>query len=205
MAGWGTGCATGRGREGEEEEEAVWEKGQKRHGLGQAACGVPVEYPRGQASSQRRGSDLGEQGGQTSDLTWCLVVKTTGGQELVQVKWVVGKDRTGVLGNRSLCSGTWEGASRPGAACSLGFLGAERTSRSQRGKASLGIRVPEAGAPLKALPSDGGTCRPVGCRGNRRGGEAESRNRVREELGRGAGERRGWLGGECHRGLALRL
>ena len=180
-------------------------KGQKRHGLGQAACGVPVEYPRGQASSQRRGSDLGEQGGQTSDLTWCLVVKTTGGQELVQVKWVVGKDRTGVLGNRSLCSGTWEGAGRPGAACSLGFLGAERTSRSQRGKASLGIRVPEAGAPLKALPSDGGTCRPVGCRGNGRGGEAESRNRVCEELGRGAGERRGWLGGECHRGLALRL
>ena len=60
VAGWGTGRANGRGREEEEEEEAVWEKGQKRHGLGQAARGVPVEYPRGQASSWRHGSDSEE-------------------------------------------------------------------------------------------------------------------------------------------------
>lgn len=39
----------------------------------------------------------------------------------------------------------WEEASCPGAACSPGFLGAKRTSRSRRGEASLGIRVLEAG------------------------------------------------------------
>ena len=39
---------------------------------------------------------------------------------------------------------TWEGAGLPGAACSLGFLRAKRMNRSQKGKASLGIRVPEA-------------------------------------------------------------
>lgn len=71
----GTGCALAR--EEEEEEEAVWEKGQETRawtGCLRVCLWSTQSY---QASSQRRGSDLENKEGRHRSA-WCLVVKTTG-------------------------------------------------------------------------------------------------------------------------------
>ena len=152
------------------------------------APGMPGEYPRGQASSQRHESDSGSPGGWTSDLTCRLVVKTMGGQELVQVKQVAGETGVEALGADAHVQGVDLGRSGlPRGRAFPGLPQSPEDEQEPQGRGLFGVRVLEAGAPLKALPAEGGACGPAGCGGN--GGE-QGRQQAGTASARSLAERR---------------